>query len=478
MTNESLLYMMSDIDPKLISRAEAPVPIYAKRNFKITLLVAMLSLLIAVSLLLTGSFSVLEYVRVNYPEHDGTTLHLLQILLTEDENPITSLMDDATKQAISDFFEALRNGNGDNQDSTGEIITEEPTEKETEEPTRQETEEPTEQETDPDTDTPPAQGWSEGLEYTQETQDGKTVYVVSGMGKCTDDEVYISPTYKGCDVVAIGEKAFIENLDLRAVTLPSTVREIRTSAFRKCYNLRKVTLTAGLVEIGEAAFSVTTDLEQITLPDTVEIIGEKAFMSSSLIQIVIPDSVYQMGRNAFQDCKYMESVTLPNRLAIIPNQAFAYNTSLRSVIIPYNVSQIGDYAFFGCSALEYVEFPNKSISVGMHAFSGCGTEAENFSVNCKVATTFGSYAFEGSGLKTFVFPEGTYSVLPGMFYDCTYLKSVTLPDSITAIGDQAFDLCPRLNEIHYQGTPEEWEKIDMSKKYRERLALYVEYDSK
>ena len=121
----------------------------------------------------------------------------------------------------------------------------------------------------------------------------------------------------------------------------------------------------------------------------------------------------------------------------IGDDAFYGCSSLESVTIPNSVTSIGNYAFFDCSSLESVTIPNSVTSIGDGAFSGC------------------------SKLKNIdVYPENAnYSSIDGILYNKDVTKliccpgakiSVTIPNSVTSIGDDAFYYCNDLKTIYMQ----------------------------
>jgi hypothetical protein len=65
------------------------------------------------------------------------------------------------------------------------------------------------------------------------------------------------------------------------------------------------------------------------------------------------------------------------------------------------------------------------------------------------------------------------SIGDSAFSDCTGLTSITIPDSVTSIGDYAFYLCKLLIMIDYAGTKENWKKIEKSEGLNENSNIQI-----
>ncbi|MFA5675686.1 MAG: leucine-rich repeat protein [Christensenellales bacterium] len=214
-----------------------------------------------------------------------------------------------------------------------------------------------------------------------------------------------------------------------------------------------------VTSIGDIAFEYCRSLINITIPSSVISIGYGAFSHcSSLTSVTIPSSVTSIGYGAFSHCSSLTSVTIPGSVTSIGSYAFAYCTSLTSVTIPSSVTSIGDYAFFGCSSLTSVTIPSSVTSIGDAAFTYC------FNMTAiTVAAANTAYASEAGMLynkaKTtlilcpegksgsITIPNSVTSIGDKAFYYCRSLTSVTIPNSVTSIGDYAFYVCSSLTNV-------------------------------
>ena len=260
----------------------------------------------------------------------------------------------------------------------------------------------------------------------------------------------------------IGEYAFAGCTSLTSVTIPDSVTSIGYSAFYYCTSLTSVTIGDGVMSIGYQAFYNCTSLTSVTIPDSVTSIGDSAFYDcSSLTSVTIPDSVTSIEDYAFRNCDSLTSITIPDSVTSIGYRAFAYCDSLTSVTIGNSVTIIGEDAFISCDSLTSVTIGNGVTSIGDRAFSGC-TSLDDVYYTSDIASWLNIY-FDSSSANPLnnganlylngelatdiVIPDSVTSIGDNAFNGCTSLASITIPDSVTSIGYRAFAYCDSLTSV-------------------------------
>ena len=93
--------------------------------------------------------------------------------------------------------------------------------------------------------------------------------------------------------------------------------------------------------------------------------------NTTVTSVTIPNGVTSIGEDAFFNCISLDSVTIGNSVTSIGDTAFGYCTSLASITIPDSVTSIGEYVFLGCTSLASITIPDSVTSMGNYAFESC-----------------------------------------------------------------------------------------------------------
>ena len=292
-------------------------------------------------------------------------------------------------------------------------------------------------------------------------------------------------------VTSIGDSAFYDCSGLTSVSIPNSVTSIGEKAFYRCSGLTSVTIPSSVVYIRSGAFNYCSNLSSINVAS-----GNTHYSSidgvlynyvqDTLIQcpgaktsVTIPNSVTSIGSSAFEDCSGLTSVTIPIGVTSIGNDAFGWCSGLTLVTIGNGVTVIGDRAFSGCSGLTSVTIPTGVTSIGVGVFSNCSdlisinvasgnthySSIDGVLYNCvqdtlilcpeaktsvtipNSVTSIGDYAFAGCrGLTSVTIPNSVTSIGDYAFY-VSGLTSVTIGNGVTSIGDRAFMFCSSLTSV-------------------------------
>ena len=180
-------------------------------------------------------------------------------------------------------------------------------------------------------------------------------------------------------------------------------------------------------------------------------IPAQAFAKSKIKgSLTIPNSVTTIGEEAFSNCTELKgSLTLSNSLKTIGNKAFYMCNSLNgSLTIPNTVTTIGISAFENCAGFNgNLTIPNSVTTIGESAFCNClkftGDLTIPNSVTIIEAYTFKScYGFNGK----LTIPNSVTTIRNRAFYKCVGFKgNLTIPNSVTTIGEEAFWRCTGFN---------------------------------
>lgn len=225
---------------------------------------------------------------------------------------------------------------------------------------------------------------------------GELSNVLSGITLTNINALKVTGTLNETDFKYIRENlTALEVLDLSGTNM--TVFPNRALAFYNGENttLKEVILPEGLISIEEAAFANCTALEKLNVPYTVNTLGRWILENTKVTSFTIPQVVTEIPASCF------------------------YGSAITTINIPPSVKTIGNWAFQNAKLTEVV-IPSSVTSIGKWAF-GCGN---------------------GNPALQSVIIEANITEIPECcFYLQTKLTSISLPEGITSIGDDAFNQC-------------------------------------
>ena len=266
-------------------------------------------------------------------------------------------------------------------------------------------------------------------------------------------------------VTSISANAFTGCTGLISVTLGDSVTTIENSAFNGCTGLTSVNIGKNVTTIGDYAFYNCTTLSSLTISDNVATIGNYAFAScTSLTSLTIGDNVATIGNYAFDGCTSLFSLAIGGKITTINKSTFHNCKSLSSLTIGDNITTLGDGAFSGCTALTSLTIPQSVTTIGNEVFFNCSTlisitggdnianiGRDAFTRTAWVGNQPNGLAYVGNALYLYkgTMPEntsieirkGTTCIAAYAFRRCKELVSVTIPNSVKGIGEEAFAQC-------------------------------------
>ncbi len=295
----------------------------------------------------------------------------------------------------------------------------------------------------------------------------------------------------------IGRGAFSDCWNLEKVTLPRDQKSIRKGTFESCLRLKTIDFPADLDSIEDMAF-MESGLESVYIPESVKFIGQSAFKGCfRLKKAGFPNntSYEELSPSVFEGCSNLMDVALSDNLTTINEKAFKNCSKLTNFFVPANISFIGKEAFAGCRGMqEFYSSAKTPFVEDASVFTGIDKETCVVRVPKRLqyyALMDGwkdfknirlvQYDFRENGIcynlnsgnsLSVTYADETYNsysgnvVIPSSvslhgkeynvksidakaFYQSKGLTHVSIPSSVTAIGDSAFANCTNLQYVDF-----------------------------
>ncbi|MBO5906695.1 MAG: leucine-rich repeat domain-containing protein [Clostridia bacterium] len=317
-------------------------------------------------------------------------------------------------------------------------------------------------------------------------------------------------------VTSIGNYAFIGGYGFKKINVPEGVRTIGANTFTSCRSITTLVIPDSVTHIHTSAFFDCNDLVSVTLGASVEYINETAFIdcykmveviNNSSLDVVAGSTDYgKVGLYAlevhsgpsrlvcegdyifytYEDKNYLvaytggdNSPTLPTSFMgdgyAIYEYAFYRHFYLSSLLIPEGVSEIGQKVFSQCTNLREITLPTTLEKIGKEAFYNChrlsSVYISDIASYLKIDYTTkdsnptyhaGALYINRTALTHLTLPNSISEIKSYALAGLESLIYLNLHTGVTKIAENALCDCTSLVAIYYDGTREQWAKIEGS----------------
>ena len=265
-----------------------------------------------------------------------------------------------------------------------------------------------------------------------------------------------------------GYSILFHKTSVKSITIPKSVKKIHPNAFSH-HSLKEIKVDSNnpnYTSVDGILFNKKkTSLIQYpagkpnrtyTIPKSVKTIAQEAFFDcKSLEKVTIGNGVTVIKGSAFYKCTSLKSIIIGKNVKTIENKAFFYCKSLTSITIPDNVRKIEPFTFNFCMKLNKITIGKGLKTIDAYAFSYGGSYCKSLrtiKINAKNPnfTSVNDVLFNkqktkliyyptGKPSKKYRIPNGVKTIGHDAFLNCKSITSLTIPESVTKINDNAFE---------------------------------------
>ncbi len=260
----------------------------------------------------------------------------------------------------------------------------------------------------------------------------------------TNRELRLPPEIRG--ISGIFSSAFEGCCELEKLILPSTVEWVETGGLAGAVNLRELTIEENETGLDQFACAGCAKLAHIEFPADNRHISNSAFCGTPWLKAQPYSAWIRNGELLCYDGDAKEYV-IPPHVAAVGENAFFGNSALERVVIGPNVQKLGDAAFCMCEKLSEVCIEGK-LSIAPDAFD-----------NTPWLTNHNGFFINNKRLLRYIGSESALNISDGIIEICAHafeenqnIVSVMIPNTVEAIGKNAFVHCSQLSDVILPGS--------------------------
>ncbi len=275
------------------------------------------------------------------------------------------------------------------------------------------------------------------------SMDGLWMYTDYGTGEVSvmlQDKTVVNAevpeSIDGHTINMIDAECFADAEALESVTLPSTIRYIEDFAFYNCPKLTSVSIPDGVETLKYQAFYGCASLTEITVPATVQTIEEFVFSGCAAMEAIHVSNANEHYKDVDGVLYNIDGTTLICYPAGKQDESFT---------VPAGCNRVEDWAFIGNTFLKEVNIDTIT-ELGREVFYYC-TGITSMRIPEGITELSGSVFGSCTALTEVSLPSTLEVIGDNCFYNCVQLASITIPDKVHSIGANAFLNCGSLKEI-------------------------------
>ena len=204
-----------------------------------------------------------------------------------------------------------------------------------------------------------------------------------------NDIVYLgNSAFEGCTILKdfvipekttfIGENCFCNCDSLTEMNVPSSVTVLGGGAFAGCDSLEKVVIPDTIKDLNSlrdrGMFTDDVALKDVKLPASLKTIGAFTFRNCvSLEKIDLPETLTWFGEYAFENCSSLRKIDIPDAVTVISYAAFNECRSLTAALLPKSIDEVGNCAFCNCVNLADLGKKAGFFKFAEFSFAGCSS---------------------------------------------------------------------------------------------------------